>query len=179
MWHNRPTGWTTHNHLPSFSSSSVFYGLRRFVVKSMKKLRFDVNPIFNSVWCKQSEFSIFTFSSRSCTSYSDLYSSGSKGPQVILWGPFAISSAVNLNWATNSPENKHAQREPVNNEVKAVKEIKPAINTESTHSPSFSCNTLKGCSNSCLVHSTTPRRALASSSNALIKKIKMILVRSI
>lgn len=36
------------------------------------------------------------------------------------------------------------------------------------HSPSFSCSTLKGCSNSCLVHSTTPRRALASSSNALM-----------
>lgn len=34
-------------------------------------------------------------------------------------------------------------------------------------SPSFSCRTLKGCSSSCLAHSTTPKRALPSSSNAL------------
>lgn len=47
---------TPHNHLPSFSSSSVFYGSRRFVVKSMKKLRFDVNTRFNLVLCRLSEF---------------------------------------------------------------------------------------------------------------------------
>lgn len=35
------------------------------------------------------------------------------------------------------------------------------------HSPSFSCNTLNGCSSSCLAHSTTPNLALPSSSNAL------------
>lgn len=41
-------------------------------------------------------------------------------------------------------------------------------------SPSFSYNTVNGCTSSCLAHSTTPNRALLSSSNALNKQRKKV-----